>query len=308
MHQDNDTNSVQVLELEEGKKEWREGPSMNQRRGCFAAVVCNGALYAIGGYNGTTVSDSMERMDARDLLYASASNVSSQWKTLDCRLSTKRWGHAAAVVQERFIVVVGGANGSDFLFSVDIIDVSSESQYSVIAGPSLNIARRSFGMAVIGRSVFVVGGKGKMFNNFLDSVEYLELDDLLLEDISETATSIFPSTKSWTIRRDFVLDTPCIQHTVVKVGPCLVVAGGVTSSYDQLASVQVMDTERNVVWKLPDVTSTRNYGSMVYLSRGIVMIGGKEHHSCETLSVMDNNTRLFAPLLAFGKVPESLKA
>ena len=52
--------SVLVLNLAESNKQWREGPPMHQKRSGHAAVVCNGAIYVMGGDNGAPL-DCMEQ-------------------------------------------------------------------------------------------------------------------------------------------------------------------------------------------------------------------------------------------------------
>ena len=148
------TNSVLLLNVENNHPSWREGPSMNQNRYLHAAVVCNDALYAMGGirgkYSSTEWLDTIERIDVGDLLRQSVPiHGNNHWTTLDCRLSIKQCTRTAAVVQERFIVVAG-AYGMNYLSYVDVIDTSLSSQCNVISGPPLKVGRTNFGIAVIG--------------------------------------------------------------------------------------------------------------------------------------------------------------
>ena len=59
-------NSILVLNLAESHKQWRGGPPMNQSRHGHAAVVCNGGVYVMGGYNGRSYLDCIERIDSND--------------------------------------------------------------------------------------------------------------------------------------------------------------------------------------------------------------------------------------------------
>ena len=263
-------------------------------------MFCNGTLFAIGGHGDNNDDlDTVEAIQVGDLLLAqTADSTTNGWKTLDCRLSAKRAGCAAAAVNDRFIVVVGG--GSSSLSSVDIIDTASESQYAVVSGPPLNKDRYYFGVAVIGQRIYVVGGHPA--KNALP-VEYLEFEDCS-NHADVTVTSVFPSTKSWKIQEDLALDADRFQHCVVKVGSCLVVAGGLTRDNEGLSSVEVMDTEQHVMWKLPSMTTKRNYGNMVAISNGILAISGKEKDSCEYLALTEKKTEtkvcIAASCLCFG--------
>ena len=164
--------SVLLLNLAESNKQWREGPPMNKSREGHASVVCNGAVYVMGGYNQGPL-DSIERIDVNDVLQSSSTSSStraSNWTTLACRLSEERWGCGAVAVYNRYIVVMGG-NNYRYLSSVDIVDTNN---HIVTAGPSMNVPRLFCASAVIGHRIFVVGRrKGK---NVLDSVEYLDFE------------------------------------------------------------------------------------------------------------------------------------
>ena len=289
------TNSVILLNVHRTK--WQEGPPMKERRINHASVVCNGAVYAIGGDNGSSYLDSIERINVEELIQHSSSSSTSSangWTMLNCRLSMKRKGCAAAVVHDRFIVVAGGYNGNNYLSSVDILDTAFGNSCLVISGPSMEKYRCYFGMAVIGRRIYAVCGW-----RYSNSVEYLEFDDLL-DKKANSATSVFPWSKSWTIHKDLRLKSCPGRHAVVRVGSCLVFAGDLTTnnSSEQSRSVQVLDVVKNVVWRLPDMRVTRSGCSMVSLLNGIAVIGGHV-----TLSLVDKNSWLFARLLAIGKVP-----
>ena len=119
---------------------------MNRRRSHHAAVVCNGGIYVMGGSNTASLDcmDCMERIDSNDL-----SVHDSHWTTLNCRLSTQRFGCCAVAVHNRYIVVIGGFN-SRYLSSVDIIDTSN---HIVTAGPSMTVPRQYCASAVKQRFV-----------------------------------------------------------------------------------------------------------------------------------------------------------
>ena len=258
------TNCVCLLNVGEETKKWRKGPALNGPRTNHAAVVCNGGVYAIGGYNDRKKLDTIERIDVEDLLQVPSSNNSKKWTTLNCRLSTERDDSpGAAAVHNRFIVVAGGQNSAwEVLSSVDIIDTTMKDQHTVIAGPSLSVPRCFCGMAAIGSCLYVVGGGSNKKNELLDSVEYLEFT------CSENASSLFPSTSSWTIHETLVLPEPLSVNAVAKVGKCMIVAGT-----EDNVLVQVLDTQRNVVWSLPTCgDGDDDYCTMVSTSRGIMAI------------------------------------
>ena len=294
---------------------WRVGPSMNQTRLFLAAVICRGYVYAIGGHY-----DTIERIEIQDLLGNSSqsssptSNKRHGWTTLECRLSKKRYGCSTVVVKERFIVVAGGFEMST-LASIEILDTaaSTNSAIGVVvrAGPPMNVSRAHFGMAVIGSRLYAVGG----FDNekTVSSVEYLELDDCVVEGPGggpQRSILISPSNKvssiwtnSWRIHEQLALNTPRSCFGMVRVGSCLVVVGGRDQEGNGFFSGQVLDTQNNYSWQLPELRWKRDGCTLVaHSTTGIVVIGGSDCRTCERLPLVDQKSACFARL-ALGRVP-----
>ena len=285
-----DVNSVLLLNLVDPNKQWREGPPTNKSRRGHSAVVCNGSIYVMGGRNTATL-DCIERIDANYLLRSSSTSSStraSHWTTLNCRLSTPRWGCGAVAVHNRYIVVMGGYNDR-YLSSVDIIDTNN---HIVTAGPSMTVPRHWCASAVIGHRIFVVGGWNG--NEYLDSVEYLDYATPFDNDETEKETgSMFISfSPTWTTHLELRLSNARSPCAVVAVGSCLVVAGGARVN----STVEVLDTRRNRVWNLPLLGNHRNGCSLVTPANRIAVIGGGHNPSCTTLPLMDRNSWCFRRL------------
>ena len=287
----NITNTVLVLNLAQSNKQWRERPSMDKARYGHTAVVCDGGVYVMGGCSEDSCLNCIERIDANYLLRSSSTSSStraSHWTTLNCRLSTPRWGCGAVAVHNRYIVVMGGYNDR-YLSSVDIIDTNN---HIVTAGPSMTVPRHWCASAVIGHRIFVVGGWNG--NEYLDSVEYLDYATPFDNDETEKETgSMFISfSPTWTTHLELRLSNPRRSCAVVAVGSCLVVAGGAWVN----STVEVMDTRRNRVWNLPLLGNHRNGCSLVTAANRIAVIGGEHNPSCTTLPLMDRNSWCFRRL------------
>ena len=90
------TNSVIVWDP--STMEWRNGPSLNDRRQSVVAVVCHDKVYAIGGcgindYDNDTTLDRIESIQVSSLLETMETLTmtrqnNSQWTRLQCRLSS----------------------------------------------------------------------------------------------------------------------------------------------------------------------------------------------------------------------------
>ena len=206
---DGPTNLVSLWNV--GDSRWQTGPPLQEKRRNLASVVCNGAVYAIGGYNGHTALDTIERIHVSELLPSSSSlssrNSSNGWKMLNCRLTSKRVGCAAVAVSDRFIVVASGCIScyDNCLSSVDILDAAFGNPCLVASGPSLKEGRSDFAMAVVGSRIYALGGCGSIYPLCCqESVEYLEFDDWL--DAPTATSSVTLSTKSWTVHKELILN------------------------------------------------------------------------------------------------------
>ena len=282
------TNSVLVLNLADPNKRWREGPPMNKKRYEHAAVVCNGVVYVMGGYDEGPL-DCIEQIDDDDLLQSSfttSSTRKSSWVTLKCRLSTGRCGCCAVAVHNRHIVVMGGYNDL-YLSSVDIIDTNN---HIVTAGPSMTVPRSYFGSAVVGHRIFVVGGCND--NGKLDSLEYLDSTTPCdsVETKKETGLTFISFPPTWTTHSELRLSNARSSCAMVAVGSCLVVAGGRGNS-----TVEVLDTYRNRMWNLRPSGNPRDGCNMVTVANQVAVIGGF-NPTCATLPLMDRNSWCFRRL------------
>ena len=292
------TNSVIVWDP--STKRWRNGPSLNDRRRDLVAVVCHDKVYAIGGYgdgnyNNYKTLDTIESIQVSSLLEMTETSTmtrqnNNQWTRLQCRLSSPRSLCAAVVLHNRYIVILGGYTGmGQDLSSVDIMDTApphnnDNGEPMIVAGPSMNSTRSSFGAAVMDNCIFVVGGS--VNGRRSTSVESLMFQqqpqdkDKDHANSNSNVTCTFPNS-SWKMEPHLSLSRSRGDHAMAKVGSCLVVAGGCTNS------VEVLDVQRGVVWSLPNLTIERPYGcSMVTLSDYLLVLGGDNlEDSTESLAM-----------------------
>ena len=303
------TNSVIVWDP--STMEWRNGPSLNHRRASLVAVVCRDKVYAIGGvgrannYNYTAL-DTIESIQVSSLLETTGTSMTTrqnnnQWTRLQCRLSSPRENCVAVVVHKRYIVILGGYTGMrQALSSVDIMDTApphnnnnSNAEPTIVAGPSMNSTRFSFGAAVVDNRIFVVGG-------WVNSRRSTSVESLLFQqqpqdkdkdhtNSNSNVTCTFLN--SWRMEPHLSLSSPRDSHAVAKMGSCLVVAGGWTNS------VEVLDVQWGVVWSLPNLTILRPCGcSMVTLSDCLLVLGGEDSEDCVeslALTVYQKHERCF---------------
>ena len=278
--------SDSVIVWDSSTKQWRQGPSLNEKRRLHAAETCNGKVYVIGGRgNDYDILDTIESIDVASLLAISDSS-NCQWKPLSGRLSTARSGCAAVVVHDRYIVIMGGDNGSKYLSTVEVLD-TLQNKIVPLSGLTMNSPRHGLGAAVVGNSIYAIGGISD-HSKKLDSVEVLTFN-VDVDSIGDAST-IFGNSSSWTMSKDLVLSKGRCGHGVATIGNCVVVAGG--SGRDGfMNSVEVLDPYRHLVWHLPNMSVTRWYCSIAVLSKNIVVLGGEDHASLETLALVDKQDK-----------------
>ena len=292
------TNSVIVWDP--STMEWKNGPSLNDKRSDLVAVVCRDKVYAIGGLGNSNYDptlDTIESIQVSSLLETTETSTmtrqnNNQWKRLQCCLSSLRSQCAAVVVHNRYIVILGGRIGmGQLLSSVDIIDTAppqnnnnSNGEPTIVAGPSMNLARYAFGAAVVDNQIFVVGG-------WVNSGRSTSVESLLFQEqpqdkdhsnSNSNVTCTFANS-SWRMEPHLSLSSHRDCHAVAKVGSCLVVAGGYCGNHESWthAPVEVLDVQRGVVWSLPNLTIRRPRGcSMVTLSDCLLVLGGNYSEDC----------------------------
>ena len=299
-----------VIVWDPSTKRWRNGPSLNDRRIDLVAVVCHDKVYAIGGFGGDnnnnnyTALDTIESIQVSSLLetmeeLTMTRQNNNQWTRLQCRLSSPRRNCAAVVVQNRYIVILGGdASMDQDLSSLDILDTApphnnnnDNGEPMIVAGPSMNSTQSSFGAAVVDNRIFVVAGwVNREASTSVESLMFQQQPQDKDKDHTNSNSNVswtFPNS-SWRMEPHLSLSSSRYSHAVAKVGSCLVVAGGLPpDAIWGTTSVEVLDVQRGVVWSLPNLHIPRPFGcSMVTLSDCILVLGGDDSEdSVESLAL-----------------------
>ena len=285
------------------QKKWMEAPSMNDGRWFPAVVICNDFVYALGGSrldtiertsvatlkrlagivsNGNINNNSSSGIIIRNSRTMSRSCSHShggtdKWERVNTRLSCERMGCSAVAVHNRFLVVMGGKSGRyRYMATVDIIDtqkrmtLTKTAAFPIDVGPSMCGRRSLFGAAVVDNRIWVVGGKASSRHRS-SRVESIAFNS---DPFVSSSSSLFSVSSSWTMQRDLSLSIARSYHAVCAVENCLVVLGGVDTRRITLSTVEVLDLQRRVVWKLPDLDVPRSGFSVVATSSALLAIGG----------------------------------
>ena len=172
----------------------------------------------------------------------------------------------------------------------------------IVAGPSMNSTRSSFGAAVVDNRIFVVSGLiNREPSTSVESLLFQQQPQDKDKDHTNSNSNVswtFPNS-SWRMEPHLSLSGPRYSHAVAKVGSCLVVAGGSCNNHGSwtYTSVEVLDVQRGIVWSLPNLNIPRWYDcSMVTLSDCLLVLGGDDSEDCVEslpLTVYQKHERCF---------------
>ena len=138
------------------------GPLGQARSGHTATLLHDGMVLIAGGLSGNQVLSTLE-------LFNAASGTNGSFTLLPATLSSPRAKHAAALLEDGRVLIIGGWDGTMIppqppattgtprpLTSTDIYDPSAQ---QVRAGPVLNVARMSFTATTqLDGQIFIAGG------------------------------------------------------------------------------------------------------------------------------------------------------
>ena len=149
----------------------------------------------------------------------------------------------------------------------------------IVAGPSMNSTRSSFGAAVMDNCIFVVAGDvNDRPSTSVESILFQQQPQDKDKDHANSNSNVsckFPNS-SWRMEPHLSLSSPGYSHALAKVGVCLVVAGGCTH-YAMQGTVEVLDVQQAIAWSLPNLNIWWPSGcSMVTLSDCLLVLGGKD--------------------------------
>ncbi|KAL4434243.1 hypothetical protein ABPG75_000684 [Micractinium tetrahymenae] len=123
---------------------WLPGPSLQRKRFALGGAALVGAIYAVGGFDGTSYLACAERLDPR----------TDHWELLPGGMATKRGGHAVAAAGG-CLYALGGFDGAQAIPHCEVFEPRT-STWRPIA--DMCDARAYGSCASLGSTVFAVGG------------------------------------------------------------------------------------------------------------------------------------------------------
>ena len=221
-------------------------------------------------------------------------NQNAEWNPNDWPPLTGGWrrSHASIVLDHPHpetdhnnqktaptVVVIGGSHKDQGeLDSVLILNLNEPNNKQWREGPPLNQSRAGHAAVVCHGRIYVVGGE--YGDSCLDSIEWIQVNDLLLQPSSSSTNTIHWRTFNQGVR----LSTPRTDCCAVAVhNRYIVVMGGWNwSVHSSLSSVEIVDTRNDTVVAGPRMNGPR-FGSASAVLGGhrIFVVGGSTQRSVE---------------------------
>ncbi|XP_025712575.1 actin-binding protein IPP isoform X3 [Callorhinus ursinus] len=217
-------------------KQWTTVASMNHPRCGLGVCVCYGAIYALGGWVGAEIGNTIERFDPDE----------NKWEVVG-NMAMSRYYFGCCEMQGLIYVIGGISNEGIELRSFEVYDPLSK-RWSPL--PPMGTRRAYLGVAALNDCIYSVGG----WNETQDALHTVEKYSFEEEKWVEVAS----------------MKVPRAGMCVVAVNGLLYVSGGRSSSHDFLApgtldSVEVYNPHSDTWTEIGNMITSRCEGGVAVL-------------------------------------------
>ena len=216
---------------------WLPCGELCSKRARFAAVECEGIVFALGGSDGKKELNSIEEFSE------------GTWKMLSSKLSTAR-SDFGAVSLNGVVYIVGGSHYSIPLKSVEAFNVVKKQWKSV---PPMLTSRKGAAVVSCGGKIYAIGGQTSSWN-CLNTVECYNPTSNLWEGVSK-------------------MSTPRRNATAVTIDDQVFVIGGYngSSAINSVERYNPIDDE----WTLMDSMAVkRSSAAAMLINNAVYVVGG----------------------------------
>ncbi|XP_049735117.1 actin-binding protein IPP isoform X2 [Loxodonta africana] len=217
-------------------KQWTTVASMNHPRCGLGVCVCYGAIYALGGWVGAEIGNTIERFDPDE----------NKWEVVG-NMAVSRYYFGCCEVQGLIYVIGGISNEGIELRSFEVYDPLSKRWTPL---PPMGTRRAYLGVAALNDCIYSIGG----WNETQDALHTVEKYSFEEEKWVEVAS----------------MKVPRAGMCVVAVNGLLYVSGGRSSSHDFLApgtldSVEVYNPHSDTWTEIGNMITSRCEGGVAVL-------------------------------------------
>ena len=242
-------NSVEIFDLSSGT--WTKLQPMKERRSEASSVVYNNHVFVTGGRGNKSVMKSMERLPTN----AVHARQSMSWEKLAIDLPRQLYGHCS-VVYNRRLIVIGGFDKGKRQTSNSITEVALISPYTTKQLATLPQEKRDHGVALVGDTVAIVGGK-----TALSTVSSVVMYDITKNECLQLSP----------------LPYPVSRMATVKWGDDnIIVIGGAGSDCEPFNKVLIYNIKTQECHMLPDMKYKRAGCVAAVVKDTVIVMGGQD--------------------------------
>ena len=230
---------------------WATKTSMPTARAFMASGVVNDKIYAIGGWNGSSVFTKVEEY-----------NPANDTWTTKTSMPTDRWGLAAGVVSDK-IYAIGGWDGST-LRTVEEYNPANNTWTTKTSMPS---ARREFAIGVVNNKIYAIGGC-----------------NINCSSVLTTAEEYNPATDTWTTKTS--MPTARLGLAIGVVNDKIYAIGGFGSS-GHLSKVEEYNPSNDTWTTKTTMPTARDSLAIGVVNSKIYAIGGCNNNCSSFLTKVE---------------------
>ncbi len=177
---------------------------------------------------------------------------------------------STAVSFNNYIIVAGGADGIQFISSVDVLDVASRRWY---IAQSLPIPRSELKSILIGNILYLMGGHGP-----IKAVDHVDLNELIAK-----ALSYLNAPTLWqTLQK-----VPLAFSAPLSIGRSLLAVGGREDTHNPSSSIHLYQPDTSRWVKVGDLPTSQYCCTCSVLPSGEAIVTGGRPNSFTTFTTVD---------------------
>ena len=246
-------NSVEMFSLTNGT--WTPLKQMKERRQGASAVVYNDHIFVTGGCAGfRNCLKSIEKLS----LNAVQVDIFTPWENVLVKLPGPLSGHCSVVYNGQ-LIVIGGYDAHKYEYSNSIIEISLAPPYTCKLVSTMSRKRGSYGVAVFGDKILIVGGTQTGRDN--SAKRSVIMYDLIKKECQELAPLPYPICDMATVK--------CDDDNVM-------IMGGADSNGQPLNKVLMYNVKTQKSHELPHMKYKRRGCVAAVVRDTAIVMGGKD--------------------------------
>ncbi len=148
------------------------GTTLATARAGAGVVSTNGNIYAVSGYNGSTLYDTVQIAGVNN----GGGGQAGSWTTDSTDTFTGGRTEAQTVAHNGYLYVLGGRNGSSYLNTVQFAPLNTDGTVGAwVAGPNFTTGRSVFSATAMNGYMYILGGRNGA-STYLKDIQYAKIN------------------------------------------------------------------------------------------------------------------------------------